>query len=263
MFRPAKVKAETKAVAEQVKLAEAPLNVAPLIPYRPRGGIRLTSPVTKAICDALGIDYNSLSNLPAPVDKAYVDALGIDHSSLANLLVDTHTQYVPVDGVARQLADAGYPNALLLSGVRAMTGDFLPATTNLYNVGITSKRWLSAWMGTLNVTVGVGLSLIPITDNIRNLGSSAKRWAYAYITNIVADAFYVDAIREKTLDHGVAIEQEQAFIIANLTGSLPTANAANNGKMFRVADIGTTADILYCCMKSAADTYSWVQIASG
>jgi hypothetical protein len=45
-----------------------------------------------------------------------------DHGKLTGLLDDDHTQYVPVDGVARQLADAGYPNALLLDGSRAMTG---------------------------------------------------------------------------------------------------------------------------------------------
>ena len=48
-----------------------------------------------------------------------------DHDLLDGLLDDDHTQYVPVDGVARQLADAGYPNALLLDGSRAMTGDWL------------------------------------------------------------------------------------------------------------------------------------------
>jgi hypothetical protein len=80
MFRQAKPKAEAKKVEEQVKAAEAPLAVAPLIPYRPHGGIRLGSPVTKAICDALGIDYNSLSNLPAPA--AAVDFIPLWYKNL-------------------------------------------------------------------------------------------------------------------------------------------------------------------------------------
>ena len=46
-------------------------------------------------------------------------------------------------------------------------------------------------------------------------------------------------------------------------GTLPTPSADYRGKMIRVEGGAGVADKLYMCMKSAADTYSWVQIASG
>jgi len=46
-------------------------------------------------------------------------------------------------------------------------------------------------------------------------------------------------------------------------GSLPTASASYRGKMIRVEGGAGVADKLYICLKSAVDTYSWVQVASG
>jgi len=46
-------------------------------------------------------------------------------------------------------------------------------------------------------------------------------------------------------------------------GVLPTPDASYRGKMIRVEGGAGVADKLYICMKSAADTYSWVQVASG
>ena len=67
MFRPAKPKVENKAVVEQVKAAAAPLMPSPIIPYRPRGGIRITEPVTataKNIIIGGGFDYNPWAEPP-------------------------------------------------------------------------------------------------------------------------------------------------------------------------------------------------------
>jgi hypothetical protein len=46
-------------------------------------------------------------------------------------------------------------------------------------------------------------------------------------------------------------------------GALPTADASYRGKMIRVEGGAGVPDKLYMCMKSAADTYSWVQVAMG
>jgi len=46
-------------------------------------------------------------------------------------------------------------------------------------------------------------------------------------------------------------------------GALPTASSTYRGKMIRVEGGAGVADKLYCCMKSASDVYSWVQVASG
>ena len=43
----------------------------------------------------------------------------------------------------------------------------------------------------------------------------------------------------------------------------PAASATHRGKYRLVHGGAGVADLLYCCMKSAADTYSWVQVASG
>lgn len=45
--------------------------------------------------------------------------------------------------------------------------------------------------------------------------------------------------------------------------TLPTASATNRGQMFRIEGATGVADKLYVCMKSATDTYSWVQIITG
>lgn len=50
----------------------------------------------------------------------------------------------------------------------------------------------------------------------------------------------------------------------NTTGSArPTANAANRGKFWYSRSASLSADTVEVCLKSAADTYSWVTIATG
>ena len=46
-------------------------------------------------------------------------------------------------------------------------------------------------------------------------------------------------------------------------GTLPTPDASYRGKMIRVEGGAGVADKLYMCMKSAADTYSWVLVVQG
>ena len=45
--------------------------------------------------------------------------------------------------------------------------------------------------------------------------------------------------------------------------TLPTASANFRGFMYRVEGGAGVTDYLYCCMKSAADAYNWIQIATG
>jgi len=47
------------------------------------------------------------------------------------------------------------------------------------------------------------------------------------------------------------------------SGLLPVAGEEYRGAMIRVEGVEGIADKSYQCMKSAADTYSWVQVASG
>ncbi|HEY1089314.1 MAG TPA: hypothetical protein VGE37_16530, partial [Archangium sp.] len=46
-------------------------------------------------------------------------------------------------------------------------------------------------------------------------------------------------------------------------GARPTANAANRGTIWYSRSAGGAADTVEICVKSAADTYSWVTIATG
>ena len=45
--------------------------------------------------------------------------------------------------------------------------------------------------------------------------------------------------------------------------ALPTASVQYRGMLVRVEGATGVTDTLYCCMKAAANTYSWVSIATG
>jgi len=45
--------------------------------------------------------------------------------------------------------------------------------------------------------------------------------------------------------------------------ALPTPEEAYRGHMIRVEGGAGVADKLYICMKTATDTYTWVEVASG
>jgi len=59
-----------------------------------------------------------------------------------------------------------------------------------------------------------------------------------------------------------AVTQAGYLKLGNVS-SLPTASASYRGMVIRVEGGAGVADKLYICMKSATDTYSWIQIASG
>jgi len=105
----------------------------------------------------------------------------IDHGLVTGLADDDHTVYVPVDGVARQLADAGYPNALLKDGSRAKTTTSLRvvsyATQAISNTSMTKRNFTTTShdrnsefdMGNDNFTVSVAgiyfvVGAISLTD---------------------------------------------------------------------------------------------------
>jgi hypothetical protein len=52
-------------------------------------------------------------------------------------------------------------------------------------------------------------------------------------------------------------------IVPRDIGALPAASAAYEGKIFRVSGAAGVADVLYVCLKSTANTFSWKVLATG
>lgn len=67
----------------------------------------------------------------------------------------------------------------------------------------------------------------------------------------------------KTDDDFKFADDKSVFVGKDADGSLPTANSVLRGKLLRVEGGEGAADKVYCCMKKADDTYTWVQVASG
>lgn len=81
-----------------------------------------------------------------------------------------------------------------------------------------------------------GAFFSPIVAGVVDLGDSSHSWR----------SLYADLIRLNPA--GVA---------------RPTADAANRGTVWYSKSAGGAADTVQICLKSAADTYSWVTIATG
>ncbi len=81
-----------------------------------------------------------------------------------------------------------------------------------------------------------GYSVSPITPGVANLGVSSNYWKTTYTNTI-------------QLNPGGEAR--------------PTAGSAERGKLWYSKSAGGVADTLQICLKSAADTYSWVTIATG
>jgi hypothetical protein len=50
---------------------------------------------------------------------------------------------------------------------------------------------------------------------------------------------------------------------SGLVADLPIASVAFRNKFFYIRSVGGTADIIYICMKTSADTYVWVKWRDG
>jgi len=119
-------------------------------------------------------NHDQLTNVTANQHHTPTASGDIDHGSVTGLADDDHTQYVPVDGVARQLADAGYPNAVLKDGSRGFTGavDFAdgwhtfafsahnsggirPTVTRRGYLGHDSYRWYQAYIAFISKAEGM------------------------------------------------------------------------------------------------------------
>jgi len=125
----------------------------------------------------------------------------------------------------------------------------------------------------LTVTNDVISTLKPKTTNTYDLGIGTgpsflwRKWRDLWLSrNIDVDGIAnIDDLRvDEALGSDLPMGDDKFIKVGkDSDGTLPTADASYRGKMIRVEGGAGVADKLYICMKSASDTYSWVQVASG
>ena len=181
---------------------------------------------------------------------------------------------VTVDGVLCKdgvIPNAVYPNALLLDGSRAMTGGIKWVNCQLTEGGagdiITVRNIDNTDYRALK---GV---LMPVGNMyMQNQGRLATDWSTAsyFLSQYIGGGVFTDIaeVHNEMIDISRAgnitfLDDKFLKIGKDSDGTLPTPDASYRGKMIRVEGGAGVADKLYMCMKSAADTYSWVQIATG
>ena len=244
---------------------------------RYRAGPRIT---------AMGVtDHSLLSNLL--VDKHTQYALA-DKSRPSPWVSETD---VPV------LTDAKYPNALLLDGSRVgqktvyegtnITSDTFGRLTASAKMPSDDPTYPNYAMPHIQLDLESPIGTFLSTMRWRILEPPLKGFVYDYFDGTywnvawlfdMTDADYTKwcasinarliPSTDATFDLGLIDQRWQNVYLSRdlFTGqrtSLPTASVDYRGCMVRVEGGTGVADKLYMCMKAAAGTYSWVQIASG
>ena len=165
---------------------------------------------------------------------------------------------------------------LPLDGSEAMTGNLGIRTTPLVAVhalGDGSNSIVAYFSSETpsNSSTRVGI------NHASNAGfglyiADALKWSIACYGASRDFTFWNDMISEEAILisgasnlislNNVLMKANKMIQLSNETQA-PAASATHRGKYRLVHGGAGVADLLYCCMKSAADTYSWVQIATG
>lgn len=197
-------------------------------------------------------------------DATVYNTLNVD-----NLLEESTGAGVTVDGVLCKdnvIPDSAYPNAILDDGTRAMTGDFDLATFNLKFDTVEFEEYLTGYVRLVNIG----------TTTYKHLRVSTF---YAVIWQGVSTE---STIQTRKINLGRVVmtgwdgsATKQSFGVKSYTtpavvlpyfidqGSGPAASSTYRGHLLYTEGAGGVADTLKMCLKSAADTYSWVVIATG
>jgi len=165
------------------------------------------------------------------------------------------------------LAVARMTAAFLKNGSRAMEGTILPYIDGVLDIGSPTKRFLGGdFAGTVLCNIINPNYVVPQGYAFDPSGLTGRIW---YRGDIDRFRFNQPALTPRSIVGNPMFEDltfdndKSVFIGKDADGVLPAASAAYRGKMLRVEGGAGVADLLYMCMKSAADTYSWVQIATG
>jgi len=256
MFRQAKPKAEAKKVEEQIKAAEAPLMPSMIIPRRYGGGIRITEPVTKAYIDSL------MTSDLLPVTAGLYSLGSIDKGWLRAVFEATDA----VNGFFGRVCvggkfPAGAPYEVVAPFISFDYRSPSGPTTCYYEIyahdtELVFRGYLPNLVDfidfiTFNTITGE-LKLVPAG------GSVKLSVLYLDTLGSIYSTPFVTVTTELLMYDDMFIQ-----IAKPSSGTLPAPDESYRGKIIRVEGGEGVADKFYMCMKSAADTYSWVQIISG
>jgi len=253
--------------------------------------------------DDLRVYYDILQNIGSPIKRflnAYIKNVIATTLTADTISEKTADAGVTIDGVLCKdgaipetavpvLTDAKYSNALLLDGTRVMTGNLDVGTTEPKYIYVGDARirsqtmwgipilWVEsraggaagfraggtcasgnfeAW-GYFFCSTDFLTGGNPTVLKHKDIGETFREWARLIRET---DNCRIDISRMGDLS---IIEDRFLRIGKDSDGTLPTASADYRGKMIRVEGGAGVADKLYICMKTAADTYSWIQVASG
>jgi len=232
--------------------------------------------------------------------KLDIQATAADATPLIRVQDSTPTTVFTVDKAGYVVAQAlwaqgdvqlGTTSAQTIEVNGLIVNDIIPDVSNTRALGASGNRWedifvddlignaktvavdnlldktvaetlTGHWSFSNNLTVGstaadilivnsvISSNLIPNASNTRTLGSSGNRWEDLFVDDIV--------------DTNGAIVPTTAFQMIPLSGtSKPAASSSVRGHVYTTEGGAGVADVTEICLKSSADTYSWVNLATG
>ena len=174
-----------------------------------------------------------------------------------NILTDPTIQGAVSAGTGLTMPDFNAGN-VSIGANKLLTSNLCLSEIGANDLGIMDSAkasWKSLYLGYLRPALGISAYGNPMDFDTRE-----------------EDGAYV---RFRARDTGVGLVEvarlqgaaEPHILLAHpkigSVASLPTASADFRGFTYRVEGGAGITDYLYCCMKSAADTYNWIQIATG
>jgi hypothetical protein len=205
------------------------------------------------------------------VDKALKTNTVIETTSDAGVTVDN---VLLKDGV---IPHSAYPNALLLDGTRAMTGDLVFPHLRFIDV---SEWWMSLKDAANTHFASLNVSGIKIWGGQISSGQqNATIRAYDTIWGNYVLQAYDTTWRECAKLYGgggggaefsiarggdiIMLDDKFLQIGKDSDGVLPAASVSYRGKLIRIEGGAGVADKTYQCLKAADDSYSWKEVAAG
>lgn len=77
--------------------------------------------------------------------------------------------------------DLNATDGINLKSYTTVSGDLVPATDLMYNLGLPSARWKTLYVGNLGGSTTVSGDFLPALDDTYDLGSAAYHWKYLHV----------------------------------------------------------------------------------
>jgi len=178
------------------------------------------------------IELNGLLTTNILPDASNTRNLGGASNRWEDLFVDDligNSKTVSVDNLVDKTS------AESISGTWSFTGHL--------NIGDVSSD-------TLTITSVIDSNFLPDASNSRNLGGSSNRWEDIFVDDIVDT-------------NGSVVPTTRLQLIPDSGTSKPSASSSVRGHVYVTEGGAGVADVAEVCLKSATDTYSWVNLATG